>query len=130
MTVRKPGEDRIDDFVERQIREAMRSGEFDDLKGKGQPLTDLDDDDPMWWVKRKMREEGLAMPLPPALELKAAVAARLTSLLRLKSEREVRAAVAELNDRIAKFNRTNIDGPPSDLGALDADLVLERWRAR
>ena len=45
-----------------KIRSAIRRGEFDRLPGFGQPLCfDGDDaDDPHWWIRRKVREEGLS----------------------------------------------------------------------
>ena len=51
--------------VERQIREARERGEFDDLPGKGEPL-DLSDGDELWWVRRKLAEEGLPVYDPDA----------------------------------------------------------------
>ena len=49
-------------FVEKQIREGMARGEFDNLPGQGKPLPGLDgtrDDD--WWIKRKLKEEQQAL---------------------------------------------------------------------
>ena len=46
----------VSDFesvADRQIREAMDRGEFDDLPGSGQPLPDAGAPyDPTWWAKR------------------------------------------------------------------------------
>jgi hypothetical protein len=41
------------------IRAAIARGEFDQLPGLGQPLDFEDADDPNWWLRRKLREEGL-----------------------------------------------------------------------
>jgi hypothetical protein len=46
-------------LVERLIREARERGEFDDLPGAGRPL-DLDDDE-LWWIRRKAKDEGIPM---------------------------------------------------------------------
>ena len=46
----------ISDFesvADRQIREAMERGEFDDLPGTGEPLPDAGAQyDPAWWAKK------------------------------------------------------------------------------
>ncbi len=60
--------DRYESFADRQIREAMERGEFDDLPGAGAPLPVLDEPyEPNWWVKRWVRREGIT-----ADELRAA----------------------------------------------------------
>lgn len=44
--------DEVEPFVDRIVREAMESGEFDDLPGTGQPLPGRGKvDDQMWWVR-------------------------------------------------------------------------------
>ncbi len=45
-------------LVERQIREARERGEMDGLPGHGKPL-DLRDTSELWWVRRKLRDEGV-----------------------------------------------------------------------
>jgi hypothetical protein len=46
-------------IAENRIREGMEQGEFANLLGTGRPL-DLDGTyDPNWWIRRKMRREGL-----------------------------------------------------------------------
>jgi Domain of unknown function (DUF1992) len=42
-----------------KIRAAISRGEFDRLPGLGRPLWFDDADDPNWWLRRKLREEGL-----------------------------------------------------------------------
>ena len=45
--------------AENRIRDAIERGEFDNLEGAGQPL-DLDACyDPDWWIRRKIKREGL-----------------------------------------------------------------------
>lgn len=59
--------------VDRQIREAQERGLFDDLPGAGKPLPGLDEpDDENWWIKRKLREEGISADalLPPSILLR------------------------------------------------------------
>lgn len=43
----------FESLAERQIREAIERGEFDDLPGRGEPMRDAGNPyDPFWWVKR------------------------------------------------------------------------------
>ncbi len=52
--------DRFESYADRQIREAMERGDFDDLPGAGQPLPLLAEPyDPNWWVKRLVEREGI-----------------------------------------------------------------------
>lgn len=114
-------------FVEQQIRKAMENGDFDDLPGKGKPL-DLSDGgaDMVWWLKNKMVEEGLSMPLPPELQMKKDVQNGIIDAMALGSEDEVRLAVAALNVKIRKHNRSNAGSVP----IVDPAIVLGRWRVR
>src|SRR5262245_22253312 len=67
MTERKPAGVSWESWVERQIREAMERGEFDDLPGVGQPLPNIDQPyDPMWWLKEKLRRENVSVRLRPS----------------------------------------------------------------
>ena len=116
--------------VERQIREAQERGEFDDLPGAGKPLPDVDRPyDELWWVRRKMRSEGLSY-LPPPLQLRKDREQALARIARARSEAAVRKIVQETNEHIRLVNRTGLEGPPSQVAPLDEDEVVSRWRAR
>jgi len=53
-----PTEKHFESYAERQIREAMERGDFDDLPGSGQPLGDLSTPyDPNWWAKGFLSRE-------------------------------------------------------------------------
>jgi hypothetical protein len=41
-----------------KIRSAIKRGEFDRLPGLGRPLWIDACDDPDWWIRRKLRDEG------------------------------------------------------------------------
>jgi hypothetical protein len=70
MPERKPPGVGWETWIDRQIREATERAEFDNLPGAGAPLADLDKPfDEMWWVKRKLRSEGLTYQ-PPSLALR------------------------------------------------------------
>jgi hypothetical protein len=118
-------------WVDRQIREAEERGAFDDLPGKGKPIPDLDKvDDELWWVKQKLRGEGLSMPLPPTLALRKEAEESLEAAAKARSEGEVRLIIGEINDKIREAIRTGLSGPPLNLMPYDVERVVSEWRAR
>ncbi len=124
---RRPGE-QLEDFVERQIREAQAAGELDEVEGKGRPLPFVDKPhDPMDWWRRKLEREKLSI-LPDSLQILREAEAALVEVARTASEARARQRLEELNDRIRKVNRTATGGPPTTLAPLDVEAVLARWR--
>jgi Domain of unknown function (DUF1992) len=122
---------RWESAVDRQIREAQEAGEFDRLPGLGRPLPgaggEYDED---WWVKDWVRREQVTGVLPATLTLRKDVEDVDATVDRLRTEAEVRAAVAELNERIGRNRRGYLGGPPVLLRDLDADAVVAGWRQR
>lgn len=115
-------------WIDHAIHEAERDGQFDDLPGKGKPLPDLGEGyDPDWWTKKLIQREKVSV-LPPALRIKARVAAELPRIRNLVREEDVRIALGKLNAEIGKVNRTVTAGPSTQIAPLDADAILERWR--
>src|SRR5690242_8260529 len=109
--------------IDRQLREATERGEFDNLDGAGRPLRDhgreYDED---WWVKDWLEREGAtAGVIPPTLALRREVEDLDTRVDRMPAEREVRAYVAEVNERIRRARVGLMDGPPVLLPPRDAD---------
>jgi hypothetical protein len=46
--------------ADNKIRTAIEADEFDDLPGLGKPSPLIDEPyDPLWWVRRKLRQENL-----------------------------------------------------------------------
>ncbi|MEV0145391.1 MULTISPECIES: DUF1992 domain-containing protein [unclassified Nonomuraea] len=130
MSDRKPYGVNFESWIDRQIREAEERGEFDDLPGKGKPLPDLDKPhDDMWWIKQKLRSEGLSMPLPPTLALRKDAEEALAEARAARSEREARQIVEEVNARIREAIRTGLSGPPLNLLPFDVERVAAEWRA-
>ena len=128
MTERKPLGTTWESWIEAQIRLAQEQGAFDNLPGAGKPLPTIGQEyDPLWWVKQLVQREQLSM-LPPSLELCRKVEKELATIDKLPDEAAVRRRVAALNVEIARVNATVVEGPPTRLGKLDADLVVERWR--
>ncbi|MGW0229868.1 DnaJ family domain-containing protein [Actinopolymorpha singaporensis] len=130
MTKRKPPGMGFESWVDQQIREATERGEFDNLPGAGKPLTDLDKPYDEVWVMRHLHKEGHSgedlLPLP--LQLRKEVERLPETVRKLRTEREVRDAVADLNLRIVAWLRAPL-GPPIPVRPANADQVVERWRA-
>ena len=121
---RKPLASPFESWIEQQIREAQDRGLFENLPGAGKPLPDLDEPhDPMWWVKRKLRDEKLSL-LPDALQIRV----DLERALEARTEGELREALLELNQRIARLNSRVTEGPPTTLSPVDVDEVARRWK--
>ncbi len=129
MTVRKPQEQNWDSFIEEQIRAARDEGQFRNLPGAGKPIPDLDrPHDELWWVKDKLRREGLTGLLPEALEIRRDVERALEALPKAHDEQQLRRMLAVLNVKIRKLNATTTSGPPTTLAPLDVEAIVRRWR--
>ena len=127
MTERKPPGVKWETFVERQIREGMKSGAFDGLPGHGKPIASLDQPyDEEWWLREKLRREEI-VSLPPVLALRRDVDEVKAAILLTETEDEVRTMVADLNKRIVALNSKAHSGPPSTLMPLNIEAVLARW---
>jgi hypothetical protein len=118
--------------IDRQLREATERGEFDNLPGSGKPLPghgrEYDED---WWVKDWLEREGAtAGVIPPTLALRRETEDLEAKVDRLHTEREVRAYLADLNERIRRATVGLMDGPPVMLPPRDADQVVTGWRQR
>ena len=130
MTERKPPGIGFQTWVERQIREAMERGEFDNLPGAGKPIPDLDKPhDELWWVKQKLRREQLSY-LPPTLAVRKEADDALAAASRARSERDVRRIVVAINAKIREANSKAASGPPLNLMPFDVERVVRRWRER
>jgi hypothetical protein len=83
----------------------------------------------MDWVAQKLRDENhdVTALLPPSLALPKEVAALPARLAQVRTEREVRAIVDDLNARIRAVHSNPQVGPPLRLGPLDQDEVVEDW---
>jgi DnaJ homologue, subfamily C, member 28, conserved domain len=127
MVERRPALADWESAVERQIREGIERGEFDNLPGAGQPLAGLDGPhDEEWWVKEKLRREKVSC-LPPALAVRKELEVALDRIAQATSEVTVRRIVTEINERILHVNSHTTTGPPSTLMPLDVELVVQRW---
>src|ERR1700722_16375050 len=130
MTERKPPEITFASWIDQQINEAAERGAFDNLPGAGKPLPRRGEAaDGQAWLRNYLRREGVSAEelLPVPLRLRKEVE-RLTGTVQdLRSEREVRDVVAELNQRIRQWRRIPV-GPPVFLSLVDEEEMVARWR--
>ncbi|GGZ11236.1 DnaJ family domain-containing protein [Streptomyces poonensis] len=130
MTERKPPGVSFESFVDKQIRDAQARGEFAALPGAGKPLPDPDTPyDELWWVRKKMAREGLAV-LPPSLALRKEAEDALAAALSAPAERLVRKIVTEINTKIRDMMFKPPPGPPLGLKPYDVEDVVRQWRER
>ncbi|MEU1402340.1 DUF1992 domain-containing protein [Streptomyces sp. NPDC005728] len=131
MTERKPPGIPFESWVDHQIRDAQQRGEFDRLAGAGEPLpADLDSTyDELWWVKRKMAREGLAV-LPPALALRKEAEDALAAAYAAPTERIVRKIITDVNVKIRDMMFRPPPGPPLGKKPYDVEEVVREWRQR
>ncbi|MER8117654.1 DUF1992 domain-containing protein [Streptomyces sp. NPDC094031] len=129
MTERKPPGVPFESWVDKQIHDAQARGEFERLPGVGEPLpTEVESAyDELWWVKRKMAREGLAV-LPPALALRKEAEDALTAAYAAPSERMARKIIEDVNVRIRDMMFKPPPGPPLGKKPYDVEEVVTEWR--
>ncbi|MFE9118265.1 DUF1992 domain-containing protein [Streptomyces sp. NPDC007172] len=119
----------FESWVDRQIREAEERGEFTRLAGIGEPLPDERAPyDEMWWMKRKMTQEGLSVVASGSLGLRKEAEDALVEAAAAPSERRVRAILEPVNEKIAANLRMPPPGPPLGRGEIDVEAFLREWR--
>lgn len=129
MTERKPSSISWESWIDVQIRLGREQGAFDDLPGTGKPLAGIDQPrDELWWLKDKLRREGVDH-LPTTLRLRKEVQAARAEIRTAPTEERVREVVEQINERIRWVNSHACDGPPSTSVCLDLDDELARWRS-
>ena len=118
-------------WIDRQIREAQERGEFDNLRGAGEPLKGLGGrPDENWWVKGLMEREGLRPPLPGSLLLRKEVAEIGDLVADCTTEAQVREIAEDLHRRILTSRRRGIDVPRIVIPDVDVERVVRDWRER
>jgi hypothetical protein len=118
-------------WVDLQIQQAMRRGEFDNLPGAGKPIADIDrPHDPDWWLKRLIERERITGVLPPALALRKEDAELDATLDRIATPTGVRQAIDDFNARIIEARRQLQGGPPVITPLRDADEEVAAWHRR
>jgi hypothetical protein len=130
MTERKPSGMSFTSWIDQQIAEAAERGAFDNLPGAGKPLPKRGEaDDEQAWLRDKLRREGVSADvlLPTPLKLRKESARLAETVPELRSEQEVREAVAELNRQIKEWRRIPV-GPPIFVPLVDEDRAVAAWR--
>ena len=118
----------FENWIDRQIREAMERGEFDNLPGAGKPLElDASED---WWIKAKIKAENLDAVLPGPLALRREVEGITDAVADCRSEAEVRERCEALNERIRDYYRRPETGRRIIVRLVDVDAVVAGWRQR
>lgn len=118
----------FESWIDRQIREAMERGEFDNLPSAGKPLRlDADED---WWIKRKLQQENLEPVLPGPLMLRREVERIQQTLADVRDEATARAIIEDLNERIREHYRRPAAGPTIIVALVDVDAALDAWRTK
>jgi len=130
MTERKPPQYSFPTWIDQQIAEAERRGVFDNLPGLGKPLPPRRESDfTQAWLRDKLRREGVPTEemLPTPLRLRREAERLTAGPPGLRSEGEVREAVAELNTRILDWRRNSTGGPPIPVPLVKEDQAVAAW---
>ncbi|MFF9077318.1 DUF1992 domain-containing protein [Streptomyces sp. NPDC014872] len=129
MTERKPPGVSFESWVDKQIRESEQRDDISRLPGFGRPIDGLaapyDED---WWIKRKLRREGVSV-LPPALALRKEAEDVREAVSRARTEAEVRRLLTGVDEKIRAAVRRPPPGPPLNLEPFDIEAMVEEWRA-
>ena len=122
---------RYESWVDRQVREAIERGEFDNLPGSGKPIPGLNGrDDENWWIKSKLQHEDIRGVLPASLALRKEVEELPATLADERHEDAVREIVRDLNRRIRESHLRREEGPMIIVHTVDVEAAVEAWRAR
>lgn len=121
---------RFESWVDRQVREAIERGEFDNLAGMGKPIPDLTDRDENWWIKAKLEREGIKPPLPNALALRREREEIQRTLVDVHSVQDAREIIQDLNDRIRESYLHRRERPMIIVGTLSVERTIAEWRRR
>jgi hypothetical protein len=122
---------RYESWVDRQVREAIERGEFDNLPGAGKPIPGLNGrEDENWWIKSKLEHENLRGLLPASLALRKEVEELPAALAAEHHEDAVREIVGHLNQRIRESHLRREEGPMIIVHTVDVEATVDAWRAR
>jgi hypothetical protein len=129
MASNKPVGQSWESYTDALFHQAEREGRFKNLSGAGKPIPGLDEPyDENWWLKQMLKREDLSA-LPDTLRFKLELQKELEQLPRIPLEAQLREKISQINARIRMMNASSVDGPPLNLNMLDAEALIERWRA-
>ena len=98
-------------LIERRIQEAQRQGEFDDLPGKGQPLSLEDDSQIPDDLRLAYKILKNADCLPPELELRKEIRQMEDMLESIPDEKEKYRQIKRINFKIMQLNMMGKHSP-------------------
>lgn len=121
-----------ENWIDRQIREARERGAFDNLPGEGKPLKNRSArNDPDWWIKQKVADEGIEELVHSAVSLREEVRQLERNVAYETNEADVREIATDLNRRIRQARARRVDGPlEAQPRTVDVDQVVATWRQR
>lgn len=96
----------FDKIADQKIREAMEDGEFDNLPGKGKPLTLENDSHLPQEIRIAHKILKNANCLPPELEIRKEILTIEEMLVGIKDEKEKYRQIKKLNYLVMKLNMT------------------------
>jgi hypothetical protein len=117
-------------LAENRIREAMEAGEFDDLRGKGQPLNLEEDSHVLPELRMAYKILKNADCLPPELLLRREVAQLQDLVAALPDEAEKLKQMRRLNFLVMKLSMMRPVSPQLLEHDLYAPKVLERLESK
>jgi hypothetical protein len=117
-------------YVDQQIRLAMRRGDFDNLPGAGKPIDLGTPSDRDWWLRKLIERERITGVLPPALQLRKDDAELEDQLDVLREERAARELLEDFNRRVVEARRQLAGGPPVVTPTRDVEVEVAAWHAR
>lgn len=120
----------FENWIDRQVREAIERGEFDGLPGAGKPIPNLEENDENWWIKAKLEREGIKPPLPNALALRREVEEIQRTLADVRAEAQAREIIEDLNDRVRELYLRQDRGPLIVVRTVPVEPALAEWRRR
>ena len=88
----------------------------------------MEPDDPAWWIKGFVERENVPteMPPPPSLAMRREIEELPETVRTLRTEREVREHVEDLNNRIRRGIQIPV-GPQVLLAPVDVDEIVAAW---
>jgi hypothetical protein len=117
-------------IAERRIREAMERGEFDDLRGKGEPLPE----DGAQYIPGDLRMAYKILKnagfLPPEIEVEREIQTAMDLLDGLEDEQESYQKVNKLNLLVTKMNLIRSRPVELEKSQVYYQKIVERIRVR
>ncbi|MFK7693470.1 DUF1992 domain-containing protein [Paenibacillus sp. HJGM_3] len=117
----------LNSYLDQAFQDCMDSGGFDNLAGKGKPIT-VQDGDPLNSMLKN------ANVLPPWLELQHEIRTRIEKLIKRielgQSESVTDEEIAAINKQIVRYN-ISVPTPILQKGRIFKDTIrdqLERWQ--